>query len=221
MGRSQFTFYRSFWEAIQELPSKSRAEVVCAICSYALDGEAPNLSGTSKAIFSLIKPTLDASARKAEIGKLGGSKTQAKAKQDASKEEAEPKQIARENKKENKKENEVENEKEGENECSPPKKGPPQRKPKFIPPTLEEVTAYCRERGSSVDPKQFWEYFNAGGWVDAKGQPVQAWKQKLLTWEKYDFQRGGRSVPAVSKPKGPTQEEYDRMQRLLKELEDC
>ena len=54
------------------------------------------------------------------------------------------------------------------------------------PPTLEEVEAYCKERNSSVDPRQFWEYFEAGGWKDAKGQPVRNWKQKLITWEKFD-----------------------------------
>lgn len=55
----------------------------------------------------------------------------------------------------------------------------------FVPPTLEEVIEYCRERGSSVDPKQFYEYFQAGNWTDSKGQKVKNWKQKLLTWEKY------------------------------------
>lgn len=57
---------------------------------------------------------------------------------------------------------------------------------RFSPPTLDEVTEYCRSRNSPVDPKKFWEYFDAGGWKDAKGQPVRNWKQKLLTWEKYD-----------------------------------
>lgn len=57
---------------------------------------------------------------------------------------------------------------------------------RFAPPTLEDVEAYCRERNSSVNPRQFWEYFNAGGWKDSKGNPVRSWKQKILTWEKYD-----------------------------------
>lgn len=67
-------------------------------------------------------------------------------------------------------------------------------KPQFTPPTLEEVKAYCEERNSSVDPVQFWTYFNEGGWKDAKGQQVQRWKQKLLTWEKFEntqTRRGG------------------------------
>lgn len=55
-------------------------------------------------------------------------------------------------------------------------------------PTLEEVEAYARERNSPVDPRQFFEYFEAGGWKDSKGNPVRNWKQKLITWEKFDRQ---------------------------------
>lgn len=53
----------------------------------------------------------------------------------------------------------------------------------FVPPTLEEVEEYARRRNSSVDPKRFWEYFDAGDWKDAKGQPVKSWKQKFIAWE--------------------------------------
>lgn len=56
------------------------------------------------------------------------------------------------------------------------------RKP-FTPPTLEDVRAYCLERGNTVDPVKFWSYYDAGDWKDAKGNPVRNWKQKLLTWE--------------------------------------
>ena len=61
----------------------------------------------------------------------------------------------------------------------------------FVPPSLEEVTAYCNGRNSPVDPKQFYEYFTVGGWIDSEGKPVKNWKQKLLTWEKMG---SGRSV---------------------------
>lgn len=56
---------------------------------------------------------------------------------------------------------------------------------RFIPPTLEEVEEYCKKRNSPVDPKQFYEYFTVGKWIDSKGEPVKNWKQKLLTWEQY------------------------------------
>lgn len=53
----------------------------------------------------------------------------------------------------------------------------------FVPPTVEEVEEYARSRNSKVDPKRFWEYYNAGDWKDAKGQPVKSWKQRFITWE--------------------------------------
>lgn len=51
------------------------------------------------------------------------------------------------------------------------------------PPSREEVRSYCRGRKSPVDPDRFFDYFDAGGWIDSKGKPVQSWKQKLISWE--------------------------------------
>lgn len=67
------------------------------------------------------------------------------------------------------------------------------RKKGFVPPTLEEVTAYCTERNSPVDPNAFYDYFTAGHWIDSKGQPVLNWKQKLITWERRE--NGLHSTP--------------------------
>ena len=101
-NRSQFTFYRSFWEAVQSLPKKDRLPVLEAIISYALDGVAPSgLTQSQSAFFLLVKPNLDASRKKAANGKQGGSKPKASGKQTASKKE---------------KENEIEIEIEGEKE---------------------------------------------------------------------------------------------------------
>lgn len=102
--RGQFTFYRSFWEAVKSLPKKDRLPVLEAIISYALDGTFPEgLSQSQSAFFLLVKPNLDASRKKAASGKQGGSKQKANGKQNASKKERE-------------KENEIEKEKENENE---------------------------------------------------------------------------------------------------------
>lgn len=75
-----------------------------------------------------------------------------------------------------------------------PKKVKKKSSAAFVPPTLEEVAAYARERNSSVNPKKFFEYFNTPNdkgqtWIDSKGNPVRNWKQKFLTWEGRD---GGR-----------------------------
>lgn len=85
MARDSFIFYRSFYEAISELPRENQADSYNAIMRYALDQEEIELTGISKAIFSLVKPQLDANYKKYENGKQKKSKTEAKQKQTKSK----------------------------------------------------------------------------------------------------------------------------------------
>lgn len=65
------------------------------------------------------------------------------------------------------------------------RKGRKKKSDVFVPPTLEEVQEYVKSRNSSVDPKRFFDYFDAGNWIDSKGNPVKNWRQKLITWEKH------------------------------------
>lgn len=96
--RTQFTFYSSFWEAINGLPDELFVPIVKAICVYALDGEEIALDPIPRAIFAVIKPNLDSSRQRAERGKLGGSKSKteanaSKSEANGSKTQAEPKQT--------------------------------------------------------------------------------------------------------------------------------
>ena len=84
--------------------------------------------------------------------------------------------IEREEDKEKEKREDIE-------EKAPAKKASAKKPRQFVPPSVDEVKEYCLERKSSVDPLRFWEYFDAGGWVDSGGKPVMNWKQKLITWE--------------------------------------
>ena len=108
--RNQFTFYRSYYDAIQELSKKDQSALILAVCAYAIYETLPKgLSSAASTAFKLIQPTLDSGRRKAENGSIGGaSKPQANEKQTASKPQANEKQTA------SKKEIEVEVEFEGE-----------------------------------------------------------------------------------------------------------
>ena len=85
MARDSFIFYRSFYEAINELPKENQADTYNAIMQYALNQNEIQLNGISKAIFSLVKPQLDANYKKYENGKQKKSKTEANDKQKKSK----------------------------------------------------------------------------------------------------------------------------------------
>jgi hypothetical protein len=181
VGRGQFTFYRSYYEAIKQLPKKEQANVLLAICAYALDEETTKLTGTAAAIFMLVKPTLDASKRKAESGKAGGS-----AKQTGSKRQAKPKQTAREEEIEKEVEVEDEIEIENENECyggGGSCAGVP---------TFEKVCAYAElmDAGRPFDPHflyagdlagEFWRHYERDGW-QIEGKPIRNWQALFKTW---------------------------------------
>ena len=66
MNRDQFTFYRSYYEALKTLPPKDFKAVVLSVCSYALDEETVPLSGIPQTVFTLIRPTLDSGRNKAK-----------------------------------------------------------------------------------------------------------------------------------------------------------
>lgn len=70
--RESMIIYRSFYEAIKDLPAEDAAKVWNAIFDYGLNGNTQQLSGLSLTIFTLIKPQLDANIRKFENGSKGG-----------------------------------------------------------------------------------------------------------------------------------------------------
>ena len=65
MKRDQFTFYRSYYEAMKDLSVEECTKLLLAIAAYALDEEEPELSGSCSACFKLIRPTLDSGRNKA------------------------------------------------------------------------------------------------------------------------------------------------------------
>lgn len=58
-----------------------------------------------------------------------------------------------------------------------------QTKKEFVPPTFEEVLEYAKSRGREDLAQKFFDYFEAGDWIDSKGNKVRNWKQKFITWE--------------------------------------
>lgn len=72
MSRDSFIFYRSFFEAISDLDDKERLPLYDSICRFSLDGEDAELSGMAKTLFKLIKPQLEANAKRYDDGKKGG-----------------------------------------------------------------------------------------------------------------------------------------------------
>jgi len=66
------------------------------------------------------------------------------------------------------------------------------RRKAFVKPTLEEVAAYCRERGNRVDPQAWFDHYESNGWR-VGASPMRDWKAAVRTWERNEgrFDRNG------------------------------
>ncbi len=163
MKRDQFTFYRSYYEALKHLPKRDRADVLMAVIGYALDEEIPKLSGVPLSVFTLIRPTLDSGRNKAKnrLNKQKTNQEQTGTKQEQNGKEGE---SEREVEKELEREVESECEGEGENDSSLP--------PTPLPrsgPVAEAVSDYLDRINPSASAASLEEL---GGYAEAMGAAV-------------------------------------------------
>jgi len=179
--RDSFIFYRSFYQSAKKLPKEDKAELFDAICSYALNGELVEMSVVPEAIFTVIKPNLDANRRKWQNGckeKKKRGEVEAKQEQEISKDEAKDKQTI--SKAEGNVNVNVNVNKDVNHNLESKSKSK-----HFIKPTLEEVKGYCNELSCNIDPQNFIDYYQSNGWKVGKNS-MKDWKATLRQWKSRD-----------------------------------
>ena len=95
--RDSVLFYRSFYDALKNIPDEERLKVYDAIMEYSMYDNETALEGVAYAVFLLAKPQIDANNKRYENGckakaKQTGSKPEANRKQTGSKPEAKEKE---------------------------------------------------------------------------------------------------------------------------------
>lgn len=53
----------------------------------------------------------------------------------------------------------------------------------FIPPTVDEVSAYCQERRNSISAETFVDFYTSKNWMIGKNK-MKDWKASVRTWER-------------------------------------
>ena len=86
------------------------------------------------------------------------------------------------------------------------------RETKFTPPSLDEVKAYCIERGNTIDPESFIDFYESKGWMVGKNK-MKDWKAAIRTWEKHD--NGGNG-----KNKGSSSAYMDAIKNRVSQVDD-
>lgn len=71
----------------------------------------------------------------------------------------------------------------------------------FVPPTLEEVVAYCKERGRGVNPNKWFNHYVTVGWMVGRNK-MKDWRAAVRKWEDSEY----------DKPKQSAQKNTDKSQ---------
>lgn len=91
----------------------------------------------------------------------------------------------------------------------------------FHPPSVEEVRAYCENKGYRISPERFMDYYTANGWRLGKSE-MKDWKAVVRNWERkeakqtenvsgYCRQESGKGVKGYGRCEGADagSEKYD------------
>lgn len=85
---------------------------------------------------------------------------------------------------------------------------------RFVPPTTEEVKAYCQERNNKVDADRFVSFYESKGWMVGKNK-MKDWKASVRTWEK-----DSKATQEPTQPKPSKYNQYPQRDYSASEFDD-
>ena len=182
--KKSFVMYESWGAAIEKMSNEQAGELIKAIYAYQKDPDAVPEDPALAFVFELIKQQLDADsqrykeacAARSEAGKKGGRpKANASDRKQMVSEESKKSKCFSEKAK--KADNEYDNDLK-ENTIDGVKEK------RFAPPTLENVSEYCREMGyTNVDAERFIDFYTSNGWMVGKNR-MKDWKAAVRNWDR-------------------------------------
>ena len=163
-----------------------RGRLFTAMLEYAETGIEPELKGNERFLWATARSDIDRQTKIYENKVCAAEKARALIGSDIRKEQliSDVNRLKSAQDKDKDKDKEKEKEREKEDPYGSKKK---ERKsaPRFSPPTVDEVAAYCQERGNTVDAERFVDFYAAKGWK-VGANSMQDWKAAVRTWERGD-----------------------------------
>lgn len=194
-GMNYVCLYISYLESLAPFSNEEIGRIVKAMLTYAATGEVPQFDGNERFIWPTLKAQIDrdeaAYQERCEKNRANGAKGGRPPKKQTVILETEG--FSEKPKKAKEKEKEKEKEKKKENDSIEADKPPTRHL--FSPPSVEEVQAYCVEKGYNVDPERFVDYYTSNGWKVGRN-PMKDWKAAVRSWERKEKPNG----KAESKP---------------------
>ena len=176
--RSHLKVYFDFEIKAKEYDDEEKGRLLLAMLRYAKDGTEGTMTGNERFVFPVFKAQIDEDIRvyetKVSNGSNGGRPPVNNRKpNETENNRTEPEETETAKKEERRKKKEDKRESIG----------------RFTPPTIEQVTEYCRERNNGVNPVKWFNYYTANGWKVGKN-PMKDWKAAVRTWEEGESNNG-------------------------------
>lgn len=182
--KKSFVMYESWGAAIEKMNNEQAGELIKAIYAFQKNPDVVPEDPAIAFVFEIIKQKLEEDnkryeevcAARSEAGKKGGRpKANASDKKQMVSEESKKSKCFSEKAKKADNDNEYDNDlKENTLEGVKEKR--------FAPPTLENVSEYCREMGyTNVDAARFIDFYTSNGWMVGKNR-MKDWKAAVRNW---------------------------------------
>jgi len=84
-----------------------------------------------------------------------------------------------------------------------------ERKKRFTPPSIEEVRDYCFERGNSVDPESFHNFYACKNWMVGKAK-MASWQAAVRTWEINNEKHSGTNKQSLASRATAARKDWER-----------
>lgn len=88
---------------------------------------------------------------------------------------------------------------------------PPKRE-QFSPPSIQDVTEYCQDKGYQIDPEAFVAYYDSVGWMIGK-KNMKSWKSAVVTWAKREHGGGTQQVVNTGYVLAPLEDPWEAAMR--------
>ena len=198
MTEAKFTWFPKLTVTVAKVPDDQRGAILWALAQYGTFGVEPELEWPLDAIFEGLREDIDNSKRAISTGGRGGRGN----KKGASSDSKDPFDNRETPLSEGSNPgfgecetgvSETGNGGSGDCEPKPYQSTPSHTKPRqkrSVQPSVDEVRAYCAEKGYTFDPEAFVAFYESKGWKVGRN-PMRSWQAACTTWQK---RQGGKEA---------------------------
>lgn len=178
--RESFTWFPKLTRTAERVPEEQRGLLLWALVQYGTNGIEPELEYPLDMAFEALRDDIDNSKNNRNRNRGGRPKKTTVTEDETTVYEAETTVT------------EVSESENHGSETTEPKpihtnidqtKPDQKKRVRFTPPTVEEVRAYCDEKGYTFDPETFCAFYESKGWR-VGNSPMKSWKAACSTWQK-------------------------------------